>query len=226
MYQEITVASDSPMPKGYRFLHKGNRYKTLHGRKLTRESGNLLYVVVEDKKNIGLRVPISVYKQVQTQATETLPARRAATEKRDATDIAKVATEIALQFPKMPETEKDLVLKHGFRKHSGRVGRTSTISLDKKVVLAVTAHVRHKHTSYDALLKDGKDQKTARELTRKAIESKMCEWGLERSTTSAIIIDLVTFTDQTEGPPRDSQRRRQKKVARKKAARKALKTAR
>ena len=180
MRQEITVDPDTPMPKDYRFLHKGNRYKTLHGRKLTHESGKPLYVVVHNKEKIGLRIPILVYKQVQSQAIETLPARLNATKKRDATDQAKAAAEIALQFPKMPEVEKETILQHGFRKHSGRVGRASAVPLEKKVLLAVTAHVRHKHTSYDILLKGGKNRNQAREMTKDVIHKKMHEWGLEK----------------------------------------------
>ncbi|KAH7396099.1 hypothetical protein BKA66DRAFT_258320 [Pyrenochaeta sp. MPI-SDFR-AT-0127] len=152
MIREITVSSNTPMPKGYGFLPKGIRYKTLHGRKLTHEAGKLVYVVVDQKKQV-------------------------ATEKRDSADIAKAATEIVNQFPKIPSKQKDLVLKHGFKKFSGRVGRTKSVPMPRKVLLAVIAHVRHKHTEYDALLSDGKDRDEARRLTKKKIENVMREWG-------------------------------------------------
>ncbi|KAJ8110570.1 hypothetical protein OPT61_g6620 [Boeremia exigua] len=139
--KEMTVSSSTPMPKGYGFLPKGIRYKTLHSRKLTHNAGKTLYVVVDDKKRqIGLRVPISILHQVHRQAKETLPDRRAAVEKRDASFIDSAATGIEEQFPDIPEKEKQHVLKHGFRKHSGRVGRTGTIPLPRKIVLAVIAH--------------------------------------------------------------------------------------
>jgi hypothetical protein len=38
------------------------------------------------------------------------------------------------------DTKKEAVLYHGFKKHSGRVGRTNSISLSEKVLLAVIAH--------------------------------------------------------------------------------------
>lgn len=177
MIREITVSANTPMPKGYGFLPKGIRYKTLHGRKLTHEAGKILYIVIDKKKQVGLRVPTPILHQVHRQAKQTLPARLAATEKRDTADIAKAASELVNQFPEIPEKEKKLVLKHGFKKFSGRVGRTNSIPLSRKASLAVIAHVRHKHTEYDALLKDGKDRDEARKLTRRRIENILRKWG-------------------------------------------------
>ncbi|KZM28704.1 hypothetical protein ST47_g169 [Ascochyta rabiei] len=162
--KEVTVCSSAPMPKGYSFLPKGIRYKTLHSRKLTHEAGKTLYVVLDtNKRQLGLRVPSFIIHQVHKQAKETLPARRAAVEKRDATFIKTVAAQLEEQFPEMPETEKVLVTKHGFRKHSGRVGRTGQLPLPRKVLLAVLAHVRHRHTRHitEALLKKNRFTITA-----------------------------------------------------------------
>jgi hypothetical protein len=177
MFHEITVSPSTPVPKGYGFLPKGIRYKTLHCRKLTREAGLTLYVVVDKKTQTGLRVPKAILSQVHAQANETLSTRRATSQKRDGADIAKAAADLDVQFPKMPKSEKELALKHGFKKHSGRVGRTAQIPLSKKVLLAVIAHVRHKHTDYDALLRDGKERGAARKATWKRIEHVMGGWG-------------------------------------------------
>jgi hypothetical protein len=180
MFHEITVTPSAPIPQGYGFLPKGIRYKTLHCRKLTKEAGLTLYVVVDKKTQSGLRVPKFVLSQVHAQANETLSTRRAATQKRDAADIARAAADLDVQFPKMPKSEKELVLKHGFKKHSGRVGRTAQIPLSKKVLLAVIAYVRHKHTDYDALLKNGKERDAARKATWKKIEDTMHGWGFHQ----------------------------------------------
>jgi hypothetical protein len=177
MFSETIVSPTTPMPEGYGFMAKGIRYKTLHCRKLTHESGKPLYVVVYKKTTIGLRAPKYIISAVHAQANETLSTRRAATQKRDNADISKAAANLATQFPRIPKAEKKLVLKHGFKKHSGRVGRTSLIPLSKKVLLAVIAHVRHKHTEYDNLLRDGKDRDVARKLTWKKIESVMRQWS-------------------------------------------------
>lgn len=166
------------MPKGYGFLPKGIRYKTLHCRKLTRGVGKTLYIVVDAKKRqLGLRVPSFILHQVHRQAKETLSARRAAVEKRDTTFIEAAANELGEQFSKIPEQEKTLVLKHGFRKHSGRVGRTGTIPLPRKILLAVIAHVRHRHTKYDSMLARGMERIAARKVVNEKIECVMRDWG-------------------------------------------------
>lgn len=185
MHREIEVLSSTPLPKGYSFLPKGIRYKTLHCRKLTHEAGKPLYIVIDKKQKVGLRAPSFIVNQVHVQAKETLPTRRAATRKRDDSDLAKAGAELTTQFPKMPSNEKEMVLKHGFRKHSGRVGRTSSLPLSRKVLLAVIAHVRHKHTKYDGLLNTGTARDDARKITRKKIESILRGWGCKQGSIFA-----------------------------------------
>ena len=159
-------------------MPKGIRYKTLHCRKLTHDAGKTLFVVVDAKKQqLGLRVPNFILHQVHRQAKETLSARRAAVEKRDAASIDAAAAELEVQFPKIPEEERVLVLKHGFRKHSGRVGRTGTIPLPRKVLLAMIAHVRHRYTKYDSLLAHGVERIVARKAVNRKVESIMRDWG-------------------------------------------------
>ena len=174
---EITVSSKKPLPPGYKFLAKGNAYKTLHCRRLTHEAGKPLYVVEDGSKTIGIRVPKSIYFKVQTLARETLHARRTATEQRDATTLRQAATELEKQFPEMPEEDHEKILKHGFRKHSGRVGRTGLIPLPKRVLFAVIAHIRHRHTEYDKLLNKNVDRDTARRAIAQQTQDMLREWG-------------------------------------------------
>ncbi|RII21407.1 hypothetical protein CUC08_Gglean000569 [Alternaria sp. MG1] len=187
MRQEIEVTPKTPMPKEYGYLPKGDRYKTLHCRKLTHEKGRKLYIVVDKNKTIGIRVPLSVLHKVHTQAKQTLSTRRATTAQRDATDIAKAAAEVDVQFPKIPAAAKETVLRHGFKKHSGRVGRTSSLPLSRKVLLAVIAHVRHMHTDYDTLLERGKSREIARKTTRKGIETVIQRWGYAKGANQAAL---------------------------------------
>jgi hypothetical protein len=203
MLQENTVSSSTPMLKTYGFLPKGDRYKTLHCRKLTHEAGSPLYIVVVKKKQIGLRIPLKILDHVHAQAKQKLSTRRAATSVRDANDIAKACAEIDSQFPKIPIKEKEAVLNHGFKKHSGTVGRTSSITLSEKVLLAVIAHARHRHTGYDALLKGGNQRQVARKATREDVERVLRRWGQIKTAkkeafpkkTKAEDIDDAEFVD-------------------------------
>jgi hypothetical protein len=190
-FREVTVTPGTPMPKGYSFLSKGIAYKTLHCRKSTREAGKVLYVVVENKKTLGLRAPSSIISQVHQKATVTQATRRAAVQKRDSADISKASAEIVVQFRKIPAAEKELILRHGFKKHSGRVGRTASISLAKRVTLAVIAHIRHKHTEYDALLRAGEAREKARKLTWKTIEGVMKQWGFKQGRHLNFVLALT-----------------------------------
>jgi hypothetical protein len=92
------------MPKGYGYLPKGIAYKTLHCRKLTREAAKVLYVVVDNKKTLGLRAPSSIISQVYQKANATLSTRRAAVQKRDSADISRASAELLAQFRKIPAT--------------------------------------------------------------------------------------------------------------------------
>ncbi|KAH5678187.1 hypothetical protein HBI23_057700 [Parastagonospora nodorum] len=177
MYSEITVPPNAPMPQGYAFLPKGIAFKTLHCRKATREAKKPLYVVVDNKRKLGLRAPKSIISEIHKKEKETLTTRRAAVQKRDDSDISKTTAEIKAQFPKMPTTERDLVLKHGFKKHSRRVGRTGTLTLKAKVRLAVVAHIRHKHTDYEALLRAGMPREAARVTILESVDTVMRDWG-------------------------------------------------
>jgi hypothetical protein len=47
--------------------------------------------------------------------------------------------------------------------------------------LAVTAHVRHAHTDYDALLAEGYERDAARFFVKDAMEDQLTAWGCRRS---------------------------------------------
>ena len=141
------------MPKGYGFLKKGNAYRTGLCRRLTHAEGKTLFVVTEKRTPIGLRAPKSILSKVFEEDRATRETRRAVVEKRDEATQEEFKDAILTQFPRIPEESVATILKHTLKKRSGRVGRTGTLTLDAKARLAVMAHVRHCHTSYDGLLK-------------------------------------------------------------------------
>lgn len=77
----------------------------------------------------------------------------------------------------MPEESLDTVLEHAFLKGSGRVGRTSRLSDQDKAKLAVEAHIRHTHTSYEALLKAGKTRGEARQASKEMVQAIRTAWS-------------------------------------------------
>ena len=77
-----------------------------------------------------------------------------------------------------PEPERRAIADHACGKYSGRVGRSAAARrFDGKAIdLAVRAHVRHGHTSYDALLARGVDRGEARASVRVAVDEVIERW--------------------------------------------------
>lgn len=81
----------------------------------------------------------------------------------------------------MPDNELETILYHAFLKGSGRVGRCSNLADALKARLAVEAHIRHVHTPYEAMLKDGTEKADARDAVRDTVQTIKAAWkGVER----------------------------------------------
>jgi len=166
------------MPKGYVFVPKGNVYITKNCRKETHKAEKTLYVVV-DKRNkpIGLRCPADIHNTVMSQNKATATQRAEAVQKRDAAKEDTFEDAIVKLFPKIPKVEVPQIVKHSLKKHSRRVGRTNKVALQDRVKLAVRAHIRHVHTDYDQLLKQGASRAVAREKVWERINEVARQWG-------------------------------------------------
>ena len=175
---EPEVRFFSPMPAGYKFVPKGDVYITKNCRKKTHEAGKTLYVVVnKNKKPIGLRCPESIYKQVEADHQATAGSRALAVQKRDAAIEGAFEEAIVRLFPKIPKTTIPKVIETALKKRSRQVGRTGTLEIEDKVELAVRAHIRHCHTPYEKLLKEGDSRETARQKVWGELNEVATRWG-------------------------------------------------
>ncbi|KAI5919067.1 hypothetical protein F4810DRAFT_689454 [Camillea tinctor] len=191
--EDILVSAQTPLPAGYTFVPKGNRYITLHCRSQTRLAHQPLYVVVPSSSSLspsnstGLRVPIAIYASVLRSHRATLPARRKEVARRDTNLRDAFRDAVVACFPRVPRDELESgVLDWTMRKGAGRVGRSGTGKGGKGVQvrarLAVRAYIRHVHTGYDDLLRSGReDREGARERTWKKVEEVAREWGEVKS---------------------------------------------
>ena len=117
-------------------------------------------------------------------AAFTASSRNEIVRLRDEQHLAIARGDLMRLFPRIPHAVAEAVLKHGFEKGTGRVGRTGTLSREEKVELAVVAHARHSFTNYDALLKRYQFERVEREEAKKrakretgsAVGSVMREW--------------------------------------------------
>jgi hypothetical protein len=107
--------------------------------------------------------------------------RELAAARRDAQEpayIAAVTAAIHTRYPGCPIDEAQQIAAWACEKHSGRVGRTAAAkSLDPEPLrLAVIAHIRHEHTSYDRLLMGHGDRQLARQEVRPLIDEILRQW--------------------------------------------------
>ena len=118
-----------------------------------------------------------MFKQVTANAIATSVKRKDAVFAKDRKHVETARESLVRLFPRIPLDVAEEVLKHGFEKGSGRVGRVGNLESDERVTLAVVAHARHTKTPYDSLLKkmdkSGGYGKGSREKAREAIKDEL-----------------------------------------------------
>ncbi|KAJ5345814.1 hypothetical protein N7452_003818 [Penicillium brevicompactum] len=190
---EKNIPEKTPMPQGYVLVPKGDVYVTRHCRSKTKDADQIVYVVYVSsptlqvnlnlthqnhtgKRTLGIRVPEDIHISVLASAAETKESRANAVSLRDKKDLSKSRALLKSEFPLMPKESLKIILEHAFLKGSGRVGRTGMISDDKKILLAVDAHIRHVHTPYEKLLDAGVGRKEAREQVWDSVKAVERAW--------------------------------------------------
>ncbi len=100
-------------------------------------------------------------------------------EEQDATFVTEFTNSIQLRYPGCPAAEASQIAGHACQKYSGRVGRSAAAKdfAPETIDLAVAAHVRHRHTPYDALLAQGWERQAARAAVRDAVRAVLEGWS-------------------------------------------------
>jgi hypothetical protein len=138
----------------------------------------------------GLLVSEGALAKAEAECTADAPERaearaRAAVARvgQDAKFIEALTAAIRSQYPGCPEAEAKEIAEHAGLRGSGRVGRSAAgRELDPAAVdLAVIAHIRHVHTSYDTLLMKGVERMAARQKIRSKIDEIIEKWRVARS---------------------------------------------
>ncbi|KAJ9297194.1 hypothetical protein DTO271G3_4487 [Paecilomyces variotii] len=179
---EKTCIEKDPLPAGYIFVRRGDVYITRHCRSKTKDSKRTVYLVYDakGKHTLGIRVPKDIYDSVLSDATATASSRADAVKVRDERDLTRSRKLLLAQFPKIPPSSLEKILEHAFLKGSGRVGRSTKRSDERKAELAVEAHIRHLHTPYEELLDEGMQRDEARDRVWDAVQEVKAAWGGQR----------------------------------------------
>lgn len=176
-YGELVVGPETPMPKGYGFLKKGNPFMTSLCRRKVRQAGEKLYVVKAGARPLGLRAPRWTLAHVAAQERATRSRRRAAVRRRDRSEREKFLSALLRRFPAIPPQDLATISRRALKKRSGRVGRSSKLGVAEKAQRAVAAHVRHRYTPYDKIMDGQEDKEEARKAVRLQAHRILRAWA-------------------------------------------------
>lgn len=134
----------------------------------------------------GLLVEKEALEKAETECLDDAQVRERkrarAEERRQETDLAFVtqfSERVRSLYPHCPPGRDRTIAEHACLKYSGRVGRSAAAkALDENAVrLAVTAHVRHCETNYDALLSTGMKRAACRDEVAGEVKRVLQSWG-------------------------------------------------
>ena len=158
---------DLPLPSGWVFVPPGNAFLT---REVKRQGPHWVLLKRRRKytETLGILCPGTALSEGERREEETRAARakareRAEVQRRRVEERYRQSFEAAclryLDFaPRFLASARTIAREtalHATVKQSGRVGRTSRLSLEEKARRAVRAHLRHRYTSYEKALERG-----------------------------------------------------------------------
>ncbi|KAH6688309.1 hypothetical protein F5X68DRAFT_275230 [Plectosphaerella plurivora] len=210
-------------PPLFSFVPLGNPELTLKCKDLSRERGAMVYIVstpthmATDLSHQMNRVGYHFRSQIVQEAKEELGIEEIyepVIGPHGVEVIPESQQEINEQanaalwelFPKIPHTDRAEIISHAFRKGqttSGEplVGLQPTLSLFRRVQLAVLAHIRHNHTRYDYLLKET-TWSNARRVTEEVCLDFLVKWRGDdesgKDQLDEIIREVVVLSDSDD----------------------------
>ncbi|KAK3372830.1 hypothetical protein B0T24DRAFT_526941 [Lasiosphaeria ovina] len=221
---DLKVTNDEVAPPGFEFVPIGNPRLIEECKELCREMDAMIFVVTqhygpvkpgldtsigEQVNRIGYHFRQSIVDQAREllgpdeilgmtwSGPEPIPERQE--------DINKQAdAAIRELFPRIPNTDREMIIQRSFNKAYYRrgkeppVGLAEGVPLTRRVHLAVCAHIRHTHTRYDELLKQ-----TTWVNSRRAVEQLCLDFLLKwrgdeesgRDQLDEILREVIVISD-------------------------------
>ena len=135
---------------------------------------------------MGILAPRKIITKVQAEA-EATKAKRAAKNavareyrrKKEEEANEKHVETLRELLPGIPEADAKAIVNHAFTVGSGRVGRTSQLDVESKLIAATKAHIRHVYTEYDDLLVSLGDREMARDEVRDEVRKIFDSWDVD-----------------------------------------------
>ncbi len=173
------------VPEDYEEIEPGDPFVTRHVKKLAER------VFLRMKKTsrrwpsavVGILAPRAIVAQVQAEAQATRDRRAAKNavaqerrKKKEERDNASRVERLRALLPGMPADDAQAIVQRAFEVGSGRVGRSSRLDDERKLINATKAHIRHAYTDYDLLMLEGWSREDAREHVHGAVAEIFLTW--------------------------------------------------
>ncbi|KAI6557819.1 hypothetical protein MCOR03_005616 [Pyricularia oryzae] len=225
---EFQVTTDRTPPPGFEFVPNGNPDLTNACKELSREQDAMIFIVSAmdhgDGSQLGLhmnRVGHHIRRTIVEQARTSLGQSleyflETASDKRPE-PIPETQEEINAQadaalrdlFPRMPNTDRQMVIDRSFRKGGGeKVGLAADLTLSRRVQLAVLAHIRHTHTTYDELWRTH-GWATARKAIEATCLDFIVKWRGDEETgrdqLDEILREVIVISDSDDSDDEDNE---------------------
>ncbi|RSM10245.1 hypothetical protein CDV31_007322 [Fusarium ambrosium] len=166
---EFQITTKNTPPPGFEFVPAGNPELTTACKELSRDKDAMIFIVSNAKDNttnilshqvhrVGHHIRETIVEEARASLghilDRTLPQTGGSPEpipKSQEEYDAQVDAALRDLFPRIPNTDRQMIIEHAFRKGTSskteKVGLSTDITLARRVQLAVLAHIRHTHTS-------------------------------------------------------------------------------
>ncbi|KAK4458747.1 hypothetical protein QBC42DRAFT_185256 [Cladorrhinum samala] len=219
---EIQVTETREPPPGFEFVPIGNPSLTTLCKELSRERGAMIFIVTSRNGIFSQRLSLQlnrvghhIRQMIVDEARQSLGDSQLIGDaallglpepipERQEDINAQADAAIRDLFPRIPNTDRQMIIEHAFNKSkvtnpdSPPVGLAAHLTLSRRVQMAVLAHIRHNHTRYDQLLKE-----TSYVNARKAVESLcldfLVKWRGDEETgrdqLDEILCEVIVISD-------------------------------
>ncbi|KAF7547931.1 hypothetical protein G7Z17_g7388 [Cylindrodendrum hubeiense] len=221
---EYQITTRKTPPPGFEFIPIGNPELTTACKELSRDKDAMIFIVSNSKEvdsnhlahqvhRIGHHIREIIVDEARAALGQALdyvvPVAGRSPEpipKSQEEYDAQVDAAIRDLFPRVPNTDRQMIIEHAFRrgttfKGEKPVGLSEDITLARRVQLAVLAHIRHTHTRYDTLLRETTWQ-NARKVVEGLCLDTLVKWRGDEETgrdqLDEILREVVVISDSED----------------------------
>lgn len=221
---EIEYSTDHNPPPGFEFLPLGYPALSKLCKEISREQGAMMFIVsslqnkeaqLHELNRIGYHFRQTIFEEARDRfaANGTHFDIHRPKKPGEPEPIPRTQKEVDAQadavlrdlFNRIPNIDRREIVDHSFRigghyRGEKTVGQADDITLARRVQLATLAHIRHRHTRYDKLLKESRwanARKAVLDLCRDIIFKWRGDEETGRDQLSEILCEVIELSDSS-----------------------------